>query len=355
MVVNIADLKPCKLSESIYSSEPPVDLVDSIKRNGLIVPIWITRDNIIISGHRRVNACKKLGMTKITAEIRLYSDSLVIESNRYREKTWSEKLKEAEALEKILGPKAKEKQKEGGMNKVVQNSEQPVNFNKVLMQTARTIGTSHDTLHKVKLIAQKSPELLKEIDAGDKTVNSAYMQLQRENIITKNPKPLPSGVYHVIYADPPWQYEGSLSSRGKPENHYIVMSLDEICKLQVPSANDSVLFLWATAPKLKEALQVMDSWGFEYRTNLVWVKDKIGTGFYFRGKHELLLVGRKGKLPIPRESNRPDSVLFAPRTQHSQKPQQVYNLIERMYPDCKYLELFARTERKNWVSWGNEV
>ncbi len=88
---------------------------------------------------------------------------------------------------------------------------------------------------------------------------------------------------------------------------------------------------------------------------MVWVKDKIGTGYYVRGKHELLLINTKGKIPPPIEENRFPSVLNAPRKEHSAKPDEVYEYIEIMYPNRKYLELFARNQRENWTSWGLEI
>lgn len=99
MKISISQLKPSPFSGNIYSHQPTQDLIDSIKENGVLVPIWITKDGVIVSGHRRVNACKILNIAEIEAEIKEYSSELVIEANRYRQKTWSEKLKEAEALE----------------------------------------------------------------------------------------------------------------------------------------------------------------------------------------------------------------------------------------------------------------
>lgn len=115
------------------------------------------------------------------------------------------------------------------------------------------------------------------------------------------------------------------------------------------------MFLWVTSPKLEEGLIVLNAWGFEYKTSMVWVKDKIGMGYYVRGRHEFLLIGTKGNPLKPEPENRFDSVIAAPRTEHSKKPSEVYERIEKMYPNGKYLELFARNERKNWKSWGNEV
>lgn len=167
--------------------------------------------------------------------------------------------------------------------------------------------------------------------------------------------PLPEGSFEIIYADPPWNYEFSMSERGDPKESYDTMSVDEICALKIPASENAVLFLWATNPKLEEALKVIKAWGFQYRTNLVWVKDRFGTGYYFRGQHELLLVAKKGDTQAPNESNRFPSVLFAPCKEHSRKPLEVYDLIEKMFPNQKYLELFARNRRRGWVAWGNEV
>ena len=171
----------------------------------------------------------------------------------------------------------------------------------------------------------------------------------------RNSPPLPKGPFDIIYADPPWEYEFSLSERGDPKRHYDTMSVDKICALEIPATKNAILFLWATNPKLEEALKVIKAWGFQYRTNLVWVKDKFGTGYYFRGQHELLLVAKRGETSVPLEELRHSSVLEAPRKQHSEKPNAVYEMIERMYPNRKYLELFARNKREKWEPWGLEA
>jgi len=103
--------------------------------------------------------------------------------------------------------------------------------------------------------------------------------------------------YDVIYADPPWKYGFSKSDSRKIENQYPTMTTEEICELSVPSKDNSVLYLWATAPKLLEAMKVIYNWGFEYKTCAVWDKEIVGMGYWFRGQHELLLVATKGKYP----------------------------------------------------------
>lgn len=169
-------------------------------------------------------------------------------------------------------------------------------------------------------------------------------------------KSMPAGSFDIIYSDPPWRYDFSKSENRAIENQYPTMELKDICKLKVPSADDSVLFLWATAPKLIEALEVVKSWGFDYKTNLVWVKDKIGMGYYVRGRHELLLIAIKGRPKVPATIDRQDSVIFGARGEHSEKPHSVYDFIESSYPENSYLEIFARKKHSDkWHAWGNEL
>ena len=135
------------------------------------------------------------------------------------------------------------------------------------------------------------------------------------------------------------------------------MSVEDICALTVANlaTPDAMLFLWAPAPLLTDAINVMTAWGFEYATNAVWVKDRIGMGVYVRQQHELLLIGKRGQGIVPDPSLLSSSVIEAPRREHSRKPEQVYELIERMYPELPKIELFARQARSGWMAWGNEV
>ena len=162
-------------------------------------------------------------------------------------------------------------------------------------------------------------------------------------------------MYDLILADPPWQYSFSRSGSRKIENHYPTMTVDEIAALAVPAAPDCALYLWGTAPKLLEALRVMDGWGFRYVTNAVWDKEIIGMGYYFRGQHEHLLIGKRGKPPVPAPGSRVSSVIRSRRSRHSAKPPVVHEILEAMYPDARRLEMFARDARPGWDVWGNEV
>lgn len=192
-----------------------------------------------------------------------------------------------------------------------------------------------------------------------------YFNLPRRPILANTSIPLlPEGKFDVIYADPPWRYEFSETEPRSIEAHYDTLSLEEICNykdgngtpVQEKFGNNAVLFIWATQPKIREALQVIETWGFEYRTGAIWVKDKFGMGYYFREQHELLFVAKKGDMPVPKPDARPPSVISAPRTKHSKKPNDIYKIIEKMYPRDRYLEIFGREKYSDkWEVVGLEV
>jgi N6-adenosine-specific RNA methylase IME4 len=133
------------------------------------------------------------------------------------------------------------------------------------------------------------------------------------------------------------------------------MTVEDICRLNVPSEDNAVLYLWATAPKLLEALVVMRAWGFNYKTQAVWDKGWVGMGYWFRGKHELLLVGTKGKFSPPIPTLRESSVYKEKKGKHSKKPQYFKDLLSRQFPDKTKLEMFAREKSEGWDVFGNEV
>lgn len=162
----------------------------------------------------------------------------------------------------------------------------------------------------------------------------------------------------MILADPPWSFKVYNADSGldqAAESHYPGMETAAIAALAVPAADNCVLFLRSTAPHLPEALEVMRAWGFEYRTNVVWKKDRTGLGYWFRNQHEHLLVGVRGDVPAPAPTQRCSSVIEAPRTRHSVKPDAAAGIIERMFPEMPKLEMFARVVRPGWDVWGNEV
>lgn len=168
--------------------------------------------------------------------------------------------------------------------------------------------------------------------------------------------------YPIIYADPPWQYRQK-KGQGVAENHYQTMDINDICNLPIDtiSHKDSVLFLWATFPMLREALKVMEAWGFTFKTvAFVWVKqNKSGNGFFFglgywtRSNAEICLLGVKGH--PKRVSKKVHQLIVSPLERHSKKPNMAREKIVELMGDLPRIELFARERTDGWDVWGNEV
>lgn len=177
--------------------------------------------------------------------------------------------------------------------------------------------------------------------------------------------PLPSveGGYQLVMADPPWTFR-TWSDKGKgrsPEQHYSCMTLQEIAALPVAerSAPDAILMLWATLPMMPQALGVLESWGYSYRTTgFVWIKENegrlaMGTGYYTRANAEICLLGRRGK-GLPVLDRGVLNVIKAPRRRHSQKPDEQYRQLDRLFgTGIRRLEMFARPPHApGWHVWG---
>ena len=168
--------------------------------------------------------------------------------------------------------------------------------------------------------------------------------------------------YSIIYADPPWKYQDK-ACQGACEKQYSTMKVAEICDLPIAdiAEKDCILFMWATYPMLKEALQVIEAWGFKYKTiGFQWIKqNKSGNGFFFglgrwtRGNTECCLIATKGK--PKRVDNSVSQLIISPLRNHSQKPDETRSKIVQLVGDISRIELFARQYADGWDCWGNEV
>jgi len=172
--------------------------------------------------------------------------------------------------------------------------------------------------------------------------------------------------YGAILADPPWRFTnrtGKMAPEHKRLRRYETLTLQEIKEIPVATvaAENSHLYLWVPNALLPEGLQVMEAWGFQYKTNLIWHKirkdggpDGRGVGFYFRNTTEMILFGVRGKLRTLAPGRRQVNIIRARKREHSRKPDELYEIIEACSPG-PYLELFARGKRPGWDQWGNEV
>jgi N6-adenosine-specific RNA methylase IME4 len=164
--------------------------------------------------------------------------------------------------------------------------------------------------------------------------------------------------YGVILADPPWRFEPYSRETGMDraaDNHYPTMMLAAIQALHLPAADDCVLYLWATAAMLPEALDAIAAWGFTYKSLHGWAKPGLGTGYWVRDNLELLLIATRGQPVAPAPGQQSPSLIEAARGRHSEKPDVFVAMIERLYPSTPKLEMFARQPRAGWDVWGNEV
>ena len=182
-----------------------------------------------------------------------------------------------------------------------------------------------------------------------------------------------SGPYKIIYADPPWRFEVRDRKTGlekSPDAHYETMTLGDLQLIQAPSASSSLLAMWDYDPMLPEALELAAAWGFKFTTVLFrWIKTTngqlrlfdptpkphFGMGYHTRGGgcEEVWLFKRGKGLPVLDHGIRKE--FFAPKREHSRKPDEVAKWLVDLYGDVHRLEMFARTEREGWDSWGNET
>jgi N6-adenosine-specific RNA methylase IME4 len=210
-------------------------------------------------------------------------------------------------------------------------------------------------------------------------------------LLQPQPKPLSFGEYTIIYADPPWKYNNRANHktrfRGGAQGHYPCMPFEEIAELPIGSlgAKNSILLMWCTFPFLDDQIRLFEHWGYSYRTQMItWTKLNprgwdlpkddpnylpgkpyvlytdglfhsvfFGTGHYAKANPEVLLLGMRGQVPII--SDKYSSVVLAPLSEHSRKPDEAYSIIEGVFGQEKRIELFARRSAPGWTTLGNGI
>lgn len=245
--------------------------------------------------------------------------------------------------------------------------------NNTQKEIAKSAGVSTGMVGMSEVIKTKNPELWEKAKAGEVTVTSAYKEIKKEekkeerielinkqiNEIEAGNLPELEGLFDVISVDPPWNYEGenkketSFDSVGRRvANPYPEMSTEEIKKIQLPLMKDSIVFLWTTHKFLPDALEILKEWNLEYKATLVWNKEKMGMGAWFRMQCEFCLVGIKGK-PYW-ENTKYRDILNEPRREHSRKPDSFFSMVEEITLGRR-LEYFSREKRKGWEVFGNDI
>jgi len=367
-IVEVDKLKPdLNQPRKVFDEEKIKALGGTYKNQGLIQPIEIDKNYQIITGERRWRAAKLAGLKKIpcriledlTEEQKL--ERRLIENIHHEPLT---DLEKAEAIKKLIELRGWNKTSAAevlgisftNISNLLALVEAPKEVKKLVEEKKISPSDAGEISYRLKDKPEKAVEVAKKVARSTSNKRKLVRTLIKEHKLKEKKVELPKDKFDVVYADPPWKYDFSKDFARSIPSHYPAMDLTELCSLgnKIPFADNCVLFLWTTSPKLEQAFEVIRSWGFEYKTNFVWVKDKIGMGYYCRNKHEILLIATKGNISPPTPENRFPSVIIAPRGKHSKKPDIVYKMIEKMYPDRKYLELFARTKRDKWQGWGVE-
>jgi N6-adenosine-specific RNA methylase IME4/ParB-like chromosome segregation protein Spo0J len=354
-------------------------LIDSIRDHGLLTPIML-HDGKILDGRHRYKACINLGIEPSFEEYE-GDDALgyVIALNLSRRHL--DESQRAMIGARIANLKVGDNQyKEGGKIFL------PTSVSN--LEAAKRMSVSDMAVKQAKkVLKQGAPELADAVDSGQIAVSVASkianLDHEQQAQVMADPRPDQAikkiarqgkeqelaertiiqtmhsvdKLYGVLYADPPWKYE-TFSENGmdrSADNHYPTMSMFDMLAIEIPAADDCVMFMWATVPMLPEALDLLSTWGFDYKSHICWIKDRQGTGYWTRNKHELLLIATKGKVPAPAMGTQPPSVIELPLGRHSEKPAFFADMISTLYPTTPKLEMFARVGRVGWDVIGNEA
>jgi len=210
---------------------------------------------------------------------------------------------------------------------------------------------------------------------GYSVYNNNAKKRIKQNPLTNLYPELPNKKFDIIYADPPWDYNGKLQFDKSSKNveqidlsknifvssasfKYPTLKTSELMKIPIHkiTKDDCLLFMWTTNPHLSQAIDLGETWGFEYRTvAFVWDKMKHNPGQYTLSNCELCLLFKHGKIPVPRGARNIQQLVRSPRKEHSEKPTEVMRAIEKMFPSQNRIELFARKKNEGWTVWGLDV
>lgn len=382
-------------------------LAESINSIGLLQPICVQPDANhdtyrLVAGRHRLEALKRLKWEMIPATVLGGLDALEVEAAELSENLlrmdltatqksmhYARLMEIAEIKHKMRGgavetedgdvpaklagvsPNAKHANSAVAVaqetNRSARSVERDASRVRNIPQIAEVVNTSLDEGTELDALAKLSHDIQAEIIRRAKEGESVsarvelkkHERAEKERLLGQKQRDLPTGKYSVILADPPWAFK-AYSQNGmdrSPENHYPTMSIEDIMDMPIGdlSERNSVLFMWATAPLLPEAINILKVWGFTYKTHLVWVKNKMGLGYWARNQHELLLIGTRGDVIAPAPGSQFPSVITAAVAEHSKKPEDFYRIIESYFPSVSKVELFARNNRHGWASWGFEA
>lgn len=402
-------------NEEIYrEGELEDDFIESVEKNGVLEPCVITSGKKLISGHRRREAAKQVGLDRVPVRYVEFEDEedeilALVDFNRQREKTRGEKIREAKRVKEALNEKYQDKDtfsnlkkgkepdnahkeaadkvgiSDGSVNKglkaleAAESEDEDGDVQEVARQQMEQLDNDEQSYHgasenvegarELRNLADSDDEIersvatdhLQRVKDGDREARRALREAEKQIEKQKHErelaqqKPTLDGdtEFDVIVADPPWDYnndEWRETYQGTVP--YPTMSLPELKTVDVPAAEDSVLWLWFTNAFVAEAAELAEAWGFQQKTILTWDKDRLGLGHWLRNQTEHVMFCVRGSPEVEFDSQ--PTIFKEQSGDHSVKPERFYEIVEEGCFGSK-LELFAREARDGWVAFGDEV
>ena len=342
----------------------------SVKENGIRERITLNQDKVLLDGHSRYYKAKKYNIEFLSYDTRHFGDSLlekkyVIEANlERRHLTNYQKVELGIPLLEIEQKLAERRMKESRIqNKdlMLGSNDPSIGKGKSTELIANKIGLSNATMMRGKVVHERATKEQKErLRSGRTSINSIYNQITRQE--RNLPKvSLPDGSWSVVMADLPIQFDDQ-GVRGSSSNNYDTIPIPDL-KLGIFNGKDirnlfnenCIIFAWFQASTIFYAKDILSSWGFECKTNQIWNKKRIGTGSWLANMHEHLVFAVKGKMPLPAERLESIQDVEPENRVHSSKPVYFYHMVEKLYPNRTYLDLFSRYKHnEKWTCFGNE-
>jgi ParB-like chromosome segregation protein Spo0J len=378
------------------SAEDRAALEASIVEHGVLVPVEYDEFGNILDGHHRVEICESLGLCdwprfvrkglseadkrSIARELNVSRRHLTAEQKRglIADQLRDTPTISSRAIAAMLG--VSDKTVAAVRKQLVDGAEIPHHE-----EFEGRDGVKQPARKTIRTTFLPEPDNVRELMGTAKAIRTRQREVSRQvrgeiiNAIAERGQvtagAMPVAAFPIVYADPPWEQEAWSDETGQDRGlMYPAMHLDDIKALfsapplsgkplagaphpndRSPATPDAALFLWVTANRLDDGIDVLRAWGFDYVTCQVWDKVDIGMGRWVRDRHEILLIGKRGNFPAPLPGTQAASLYAERKGKHSAKPAFFAEMIERLYPDMRKIELFCRSPRPGWHAWGFEA
>lgn len=347
MKVKIADIKN---TEPIRSHGEISSLKESISALGLINPLTVDSNYNLLAGRRRYQALRELGWEQAEVYVlpiegdKLQAYRVTIDENLKRKP-----LTDPEVREAIASYDELKRQIEGEADRYSHpKSTLQRNIGWMQGKTADDLGISQPSVSQ----AIQASEIAKENPEWADLSTKQILHKAKVNNLKQEAEKLntPEGLFDVIVVDPPWPIEGEYEPNGRRAvPSYPTMSYEEIRRINLPAADNCILWLWTTNKDMHEAFHILEAWGFQLKNILTWAKNKFGLGKWLRGQTEHCLLAVRGNPYFAGESS--STLLQAEAKKHSTKPEAFYELVEQTCYGRK-LDYFGRKERPGWEVYG---